>query len=829
MLARGIHRHTIARGGCLEGRVMNVRTGKRRRVEALERIALGLVLGLIALVAWPAAIPAAQAAPALATASDRPPQAVSYARIAVVRVLTYYTGSGSDGVPVPVLNPCAAAGVIVGTTGSGLNSYTYVLTPTAAVNPITPCQGVQAAFQQLNGRASSWSITRIQVVLGAAYTGTADKQRGSVTYSIDPALITTNGGPVGPRLLALPLSTGSPTHDLPLLALPQASDAPPATDAGTVIDLVGHDGQLLNSDAVAQSEIGNTLYPITVPESAFPGAPSNATPQATNGTNSGTPTGAAQPTATAAPSATSLGVNIGAPVINDNGRLIGMVVPDNLGNHTVASLAEVKKAIGPVNGKSGALMSVWQAGITAFYTNPPKYADAQTAFSGLLDKYPDFGGAAAYAHAASQHQTAIPSLVETPSGSPGSGQTSPAVVGGLSTRQLLILAGGAGLVLLVVAILAIVLLRRNATRQAQQMRSQRPPEEALLDLLPPDSPLAKPLPDIPPEEFEQFAEPPRAPSVDQLETVQMPAVTASPRARPMTQPRAGTTLMSYAAGLIDAGVKRANEPNQDNVLALHGVRMAGTRPQPYGLYIVADGMGGHLNGQEASRLTIEIVTRIVVQAFNTTQVFDAEMLTQILSDAVQRANAELRLRNMSSNGDMGTTFTAALIVEDRAYVVNVGDSRTYHMSPDSGLQRVTTDHSVVQSLVSAGVIRPEDVYTHPRRNQIYRSLGGEGEQIEVDTFQITLQAGDKLLLCSDGLWEMVRDPQIALILRSTADPQQAVQLLVREANTNGGEDNIAAVVVRMLDDLPQNAQQGMRVIVAPQGAESSPAGAPLPH
>ena len=486
---------------------MNVRREKRHQVGALEKIALGLVLGLIALAAWPIAIPTVQAAPALASASDRPPQAVSYARIAVVRVLTYYSGSGSDGVPVPVLNPCAADGVLVGTTGSGLNSFSYVLTPTAAVNPITPCQGVQAAFQQLNGRANSWSITRIQVVLGVAYTGTGDKQRGSITYAIDPALITTNGGPVGPRLLALPLSAGSPTHDLPLLALPQASDAPPATNAGTVIDLVGHDGQLLSRDSVAQSEINNTLYPITVPESAFPGAPSNATPQATSA--AGTPTvTAAPPTAVATPSTTSQGVNIGAPVINDNGRLIGMVISDNLGNHIVASLADVKKAIGPVNGKPGTLMSGWQTGISAFYQDPPKYADAQATFSGLVAKYPDFGGAAVFANAATQHQTAIPSLVETPNGATGTGQPSPEGAG-LSTRQLVFIAGGVGALLLAAIIAIVLLLRRNATaRQAQLLRTQHPPEEAFLDLLPADSPLAKSLPDIPPEEFEQFAEPP---------------------------------------------------------------------------------------------------------------------------------------------------------------------------------------------------------------------------------------------------------------------------------------------------------------------------------
>src|SRR5262249_34407278 len=149
------------------------------------------------------------------------------------------------------------------------------------------------------------------------------------------------------------------------------------------------------------------------------------------------------------------------------------------------------------------------------------------------------------------------------------------------------------------------------------------------------------LPDIPPEEFERFAEPQRAPGVDQIETVQLPAVAPAPRPRPMTQPRSGTNLMSYAAGLIDAGGKRANKPNRDNILARQAARLAEPRPQPYGLYIVADGMGGHLNGQEASRLTIEIVTRIVIQALHTTQVFDADMLTHILSEAVQRANAEL--------------------------------------------------------------------------------------------------------------------------------------------------------------------------------------------
>lgn len=779
------------------------------------------MLALLTLAAQP--LPAHAASAAMAA---RPPQSVASARIALVRVLTYYNGIvKSDSVPIPVLSPCASDGVLVGTTGSGLNTFSYVLTPTAAVNPFTPCQGVQAAFQQISGTASRWSINHIDVLLNVAYTGTGDTQIGALHYTIDPAQLTTNGGPLAPKLqlLALSVPQGSPSHDLPVLSVPQPSDAPPDPAASVLLDLTNFSGQPSSRDSVTSDQIKATLYPIALP------APQQAAPATTATQASGTTTSATQaPTAT--PTATtpdaSASVGIGAPLIDGNGRLIGMVVPDSRGNHTIASLDAVTRTIGPVNSQPGPLMTAWQQGIANYYATPPQFSQAAASFTTLAQGYPDFGGAAPFKTAAQQSSTTIPAL--TRDGTQPGGQPNPSPNPLLSTRNLVILAAIV-LVLLLIIIAAVVVLRRRQQSSAP-LGNAIPPEEAMLDLLPRDLPLdaippavpaAPAVSDIANEQTRPMLAVTGAPAasadLDQIATIKMPA-----QHQRVSRARQGMALMPHAAGRTDPGVKRAAEPNQDNILAIQGIRLTSGRVQPYGLFIVADGMGGHLNGREASRLTIEIVTSSILQMLNTSLPLDDTTLINLLRESLLKAATELQRRNVSEHLDMGTTVTAALVVDDMAYIANVGDSRTYVMSPETGLRQITIDHSVVASLVSAGVIRPEDIYRHPRRNQIYRSLGGEQENVEVDTFEVGLQAGDKLLLCSDGLWEMVRDPQIEHILRATADPQLAVDLLVREANTNGGEDNISAVVVRLLEDVPQTAEPGLRMVVAPQSAPTAP-------
>jgi serine/threonine protein phosphatase PrpC len=171
-----------------------------------------------------------------------------------------------------------------------------------------------------------------------------------------------------------------------------------------------------------------------------------------------------------------------------------------------------------------------------------------------------------------------------------------------------------------------------------------------------------------------------------------------------------------------------------------------------------------------------------------------EFLSDMLIGGVEWANRAIFQRSREWSKEMGTTLTAALVVGGKAYVVNVGDSRTYVYRDGEGLLQVTRDHSLVARLAALGKITPDEIYTHPERNQVYRSLG-TGESVDVDWFIADLFTRDRLLLCSDGLWEMVRDREIERVLRHVGSPTQASEVLVQAALRGGGVDNVSAVVV----------------------------------
>jgi len=242
--------------------------------------------------------------------------------------------------------------------------------------------------------------------------------------------------------------------------------------------------------------------------------------------------------------------------------------------------------------------------------------------------------------------------------------------------------------------------------------------------------------------------------------------------------------------------------NEDAIVTFTFDKEQKGRSVPIGFYLVADGMGGHDAGDLASRTVNRIVTDWIIQTKvlpdlqKTTRKLTAEDVPgELLTQAIQQANETLLRHGQTKGSDLGSTVTAALVIGDVATIASVGDSRAYLLR-DGQLEQITQDHSLVARLVDAGVIEPEEVRTHPQRNQIYRCLGHKAD-IEVNTFTRQLRTGDVLVLCSDGLWEMVLDAEIQRFIESTHSPQKACDALVEAANRAGGEDNIAVIVVEM--------------------------------
>jgi serine/threonine protein phosphatase PrpC len=249
---------------------------------------------------------------------------------------------------------------------------------------------------------------------------------------------------------------------------------------------------------------------------------------------------------------------------------------------------------------------------------------------------------------------------------------------------------------------------------------------------------------------------------------------------------------------LDAGIKRRGNPNEDSLLAIENFTGL-VAPQPVGLFIVADGMGGHGNGREASQLAIRAMRESVLMALRL-GVEEDETLMEVLVEGVHSANHSVYKRNQQQHADMGTTLTAALLWGTNVYVVNVGDSRTYMYRVSEGLYQVTKDHSVVARLVEQGAISVDEVYSHPKRNEIYRSLGNH-PTVEVDSFTVPVGVDDVLLLCSDGLWEMVRDFEIEQIIDACAPySSHLCGMLVQAALNRGGKDNISVIAVSVRED-----------------------------
>jgi serine/threonine protein phosphatase PrpC len=274
-------------------------------------------------------------------------------------------------------------------------------------------------------------------------------------------------------------------------------------------------------------------------------------------------------------------------------------------------------------------------------------------------------------------------------------------------------------------------------------------------------------------------------------------------------------LRIQAASQTDPG--KVREQNEDYCY----FQMSSSGDEAKGLFIVADGMGGYQAGEVASKLAVDEIRETLNPLFAPSSAQETVALTpssspesgsqtRRLPESREVAKINDRLKQAITKANeaivsygkarkeargLGSTVTVAVVLGSSAYIANVGDSRTYLLHKGQ-LRPITKDHSLVARLVDAGHITPEQIYDHPQRNLIYRSLGAGHHTVEVDVFYQPLEPGDMLLLCCDGLWEMVREDEITRILSSDADLETICQELIDAANRGGGEDNITAVVVR---------------------------------
>lgn len=251
-----------------------------------------------------------------------------------------------------------------------------------------------------------------------------------------------------------------------------------------------------------------------------------------------------------------------------------------------------------------------------------------------------------------------------------------------------------------------------------------------------------------------------------------------------------------AAGSQSVGMQR--ELNEDSLLVITSTLAGNAGNTPFGLYIVADGMGGHQYGEVASNTAIRtfgghIMRKFHPFLFNLPTIPLNESLQTIMQDGVNKAQEAIQREAPGS----GTTLTAALVLGQQITVAHVGDSRAYAAYPDGHFETITRDHSLVGRLEELGQITAEEAENHPQKNVLYRALG-QGEILEPDLFTVAFPQNGTLMLCSDGLWGVLTEAEMHKAMNDADTLERACQNLVNAANEAGGPDNISVVLVKMI-------------------------------
>jgi serine/threonine protein phosphatase PrpC len=266
-------------------------------------------------------------------------------------------------------------------------------------------------------------------------------------------------------------------------------------------------------------------------------------------------------------------------------------------------------------------------------------------------------------------------------------------------------------------------------------------------------------------------------------------------------------LHFHYAGLTHIGLLR--DHNEDAFKLPLNIDPVALTQNGY-FYVLADGMGGHEKGEVASAVTIETTQNEYYAAISLPDNDNPqEAIIKAMAAAIEKANDHV----MDATEGGGTTIVAATLHQDLLVIMNVGDSRAY-LFRGGELRLVSRDHSLVSRLREMGKITEEEALNHPRQNVLYQALG-QGGDLEIHVFSDTLQVGDTIILCSDGLWGPVGNPKIKEVLSTTTAPQAAAQQLIDLANASGGPDNITAIIIHV-SDKEMIAEPVMPVYTAPR-------------
>lgn len=817
------------------------------------RLALFMLCGLLPILLSLSLLPASTTF-AAATQPERPAltQAgvLEQAGVSVVRLVISYNTIHNLKTSCTALGtivaswPATATATATATAANARNNWVLTDSSMVAQNGGSCSAGGQLATIQVRANNAYTNNAPPPVVIGML-TCSKGACRDAQVIGTGPteALITSSAAPGG---------TLFSFHTDGLNTQPYLNSAQVST-SGTGIELANSSNQWPQSSQVGTSPLQDFLTPVnaTLPPASVPGG-------------------------TTVPTTQPVKQEPGMPLVDTKGNLVGMQANGLSKPLTVTGLGTLESqapefqnpaTLATQLGKN-ALQTNWVAGIQAY--DAGNYALAAQTLNKIQDQTVatnlDFQAARHFAQLATQKEQQANNGNGTTSNNGSHGQGNTSSVFGIPTSVILLVGLIAGVIFLVLLLVLVSLVfgRRRTqrsqnkaelarfkedeeqARQAAEREAQRIAEESHRQPQPPsveaeitqpmnftpDAPApmgpppvaAPPTSVLPPQPAQPPVEYAAAAPGSAGENAVFDAPTAPARKNGNGAPAPDGTVVrdlrnvSLVVGYqSDVGIKRKHKPNEDSLFAMQGARTHNSQPQQFGLFVVADGMGGHANGQDASRLAIQTMIDFMLPKISVGNgMMDDAAYLRLLEEGVQHANQAVHQRNLEDHADMGTTMTTALVIGPIAYVANVGDSRTYLYRPSLGLTKVTRDHSVVASLVDAGIIKPDDIYTHPKRNQIYRSLG-EKPIVEIDSFKVELQPNDKLLLCTDGLWDMVRDPEIQRIVSAPEpNPTKTGEDLIQAALEGGGDDNISVILVSISESSGHTGLTGVQLLAKPE-------------